>query len=162
MGECNLGGRGEGRLCTSFPPPTKSAPALLIHCFLYIAILHNIFSTYSLIHYMFTLICMVFILANYYIMLTYSLRKTERWFESSTRILVMFFIHEIIVIVILILSRELWDHFKDTITRITELNRFLQEKSSEDKKFVDFVKIKMRVLFSQHLSYKVNVMLIII
>ena len=111
---------------------------------------------------MFTLICMVFILANYYIMLTYSLRKTERWFESSTRILVMFFIHEIIVIVILILSRELWDHFKDTITRITELNRFLQEKSSEDKKFVDFVKIKMRVLFSQHLSYKVNVMLIII
>ena len=81
----------------------------------------------------------------------------------------MFFVHEIIVTVILILFRELWVHFKDTIIRITELNRFLQEKSSKDQngktideKFVDFVKIKMRVLFSQHLSYKVNVTLIIL
>ena len=42
------------------------------------------------------------------------------------------------------------------MTWITELNGILQEESSKDEKFVDFVKIKMSVLFSQHLSYEVS------
>ena len=57
----------------------------------------------------------------------------------------------------------MWDHFKDTTKWITEFNRILQEASSKDgdgetkdEELVDFVKIKMRVLFSQHLSYRVS------
>ena len=61
---------------------------------------------------------------------------------------------------ILFLFRELWTHFEVANSLITQLNRIVRQASLEDENFVEFVKIKMRVLFCQYLSYKVTILIL--